>query len=376
MTIYVDVSAAVHGKAGLSRYAESLVHSLEPLMGDRLSVFQNSLGRRGPLKGWTPERTAGVTWSYKPWRAMVLARQWAGWPMSGLLPGAELFHATEHLLPPLGRIPTVLTVHDLIFERYPAYHKRANYLYLRAAMPLFCRHASAIIAISESTKADLMGLYSVPGSKITVIPEAAAPEFHPQSRRRIKQVREHYRLPERYILAVGTLEPRKNLSRLIDACGPLFDRGLADALVLVGARGWLVEDFDAHVASSPWRERILLPGFVAEEDLPVVYAGALITAQPSLYEGFGLPVLEAMACGSPVCSSTAASLPEVGGEAARYFDPTHVSAMSATLLEVAADEDLQEQMRQAGLAQAARFSWDRTARETYALYERVISRHR
>ncbi|MHB1319765.1 MAG: glycosyltransferase family 4 protein [Anaerolineae bacterium] len=372
MTIYVDVSAAVHGKAGLSRYAESLVRALEPLLGDRLALFQNSLGSRGPLQGLQAHRTAGVRYGYRPWRALVLASQITRLTMSNLLPEVELFHATEHLLPPMGKVPTVLTVHDLIFERYPEYHKRANYLYLRAAMPLYCRRASAIIAISQSTKNDLATLYGISEHKIHVITEAASPGFVPQSAERVADVRARYGLPERYILAVGTLEPRKNLSRLIDACGPLFDHGTVDALVLVGSRGWLGEEFDAHLAASPWRDRVILPGFVHEVDLPAVYAGATITAQPSLYEGFGLPVLEAMACGSPVCSSSASSLPEVGGEAARYFDPTDVEDMSVTLERVASDDSLRREMRVAGLARAATFSWERTARETLALYEQTI----
>jgi glycosyltransferase involved in cell wall biosynthesis len=372
MTIYVDVSAAVHGKAGLARYAESLVRALEPLLGERLGLFQNSLGSRAPLEGLEAQPTAGVGYGYKPWRALVLAGQALRCSMSSLIPEAELFHATEHLLPPMGKVPTVLTVHDLIFERYPEYHKRANYLYLRAAMPLYCRRASAIIAISQSTKADINALYGIPEPKIHVIAEAAAPGFVPQSPERISDVRARYGLPARYILAVGTLEPRKNLSRLIDACGPLFDHGIVDALVLVGSRGWLVEEFDSHLAASRWREKVILPGFVQEADLPAVYAGATVTAQPSLYEGFGLPVLEAMACGSPVCSSSTSSLPEVGGEAARYFDPTSVEEMSATLTQVAGDDELRQQMSEAGVARAAAFSWERTARETLALYERTI----
>jgi len=374
MTIYVDVSAAVHSKAGLSRYASSLVRALDPLLGERLGLFQNGLGARAPLEGFS-DRTVGVPYGYKPWRAMVLASQGLCVRLIRHLPDAELFHATEHLLPTVGRVPTVLTVHDLIFQRYPQYHKRANYMYLRAAMPLFCRRASAVIAISDSTRRDLIELYGLPEDKITVIAEAAAPAFTPQSPERIQDVRTRYGLPERYVLALGTLEPRKNLSRLIDASGPLIERGIIDALVLVGARGWLVDEFDQHLASSRWRERVIQPGFVAEEDLPALYAGAVLTAQPSLYDGFGLPVLEAMASGCPVCSSSASSLPEVGGDASRYFDPHDVDDMADVLLQVAADDAVRQQMREAGLARARTFSWARTARETAALYEKVIAEH-
>ena len=172
-------------------------------------------------------------------------------------------------------------------------------------------------------------------------------------------------------MSSGISPPRKNLIRLLEACGPLMAEGLLDGVVLVGSKGWLTEDFDRFMQDYAWRERVLLPGFVAEEDLPSVYAGALVTAQPSLYEGFGLPVLEAMASGCPVVSSNASSLPEVGGDAARYFAPDDVEAMRATLGAVLADEGLRDVMRARGLARAAEFSWERTARETVALYERV-----
>lgn len=373
MSIYVDVSSAVHGKAGLKRYAESLVWALRPLLGDRLRLFQNSLGRRGPLPGFEGWPTAGVRWGYKPWRSLVAAGQWLRRPMNGLVPGAELFHATEHLLPPLRGIPTVLTVHDLIFEHLPEHHRLLNRAYLGATMPLYCRRASAIIAVSEATKRDLVALYGLPPERISVIPEAADPRFRPQPQEAVERVRARYGLPPRYVLAVGTIEPRKNLPRLVDACGPLLDDGLIDALVLVGGLGWLYEGFLRHVEASPWRERVIRPGFVPDDDLPAVYAGAVATAQPSLYEGFGLPVLEAMASGCPVCASETSSLPEVGGDAALYFDPNDTEAIAATLRALAADPDLRAAMSQRGAERAARFSWERTAQETLALYERVIA---
>jgi glycosyltransferase involved in cell wall biosynthesis len=372
MTIYVDVSSAIHAKAGLGRYAASLVHALVPLLGARLRLFQNNLGRRGPLAGWEGAPSAGVRLGYKPWRMAVWLAQQLRWPMDGLLPGACLFHATEHLLPALAHVPTVLTVHDLIFERYPQYHKAANYLFLRTAMPLFCHRATAIIAISEATKRDLQHYYAIDPAKITVISEAAAEHFCPQTPERIAAVRAHYKLPPRYVLSVGTLEPRKNLSRLVDSCGALLAEGLIDGLVLVGSKGWLYEDFFAHLATLPWRERVILPGFVADEDLPAVYAGALVTAQPSLWEGWGLPVLEAMACGSPVATSGLSSLPEVGGEAARYFDPENSVEMTDVLRTIISDVPLRTVMRTRGLERAALFSWRRTAEQTLALYERVL----
>jgi len=263
-------------------------------------------------------------------------------------------------------------VHDLVFERFPQYHKLLNYTYLRAAMPLYCQRATAIVAVSRATRDDLVGFYGLDPAKITVIPEAAAPRFCPQPPERVETVRRQYGLPGRYVLAVGTLEPRKNLGRLVDACGPLLARDLIDGLVLAGGKGWLCKEFFRHLAETPWRDRVVLPGFVPDGDLPAVYAGATVTAQPSLYEGVGLPPLEAMACGSPVCVSRASSLPEIVGDAGRYFDPLNVEEMTAALRDVLRDEALRQDMRRRGLARAACFSWRRTAEETLALYERVI----
>jgi len=375
MTIYVDVSSAVHAKAGLKRYAECLVSELRPLLGDRLCLFQNSLGRCGPLPGWEGHSVVGVRWGYRPWRLAVWLRHLGHWPMDGMLPHASLFHATEHLLPPFDHIPTVLTVHDLIFQRFPQYHKAFNYRYLCATMPIYCRKATAIIAVSEATKSDLQEFYSIAPAKITVIPEAAAPHFVPQMPRRIQAVKRRYGLPPRYVLCVGTIEPRKNLTRLVDACGPLLAQNLIDGLVLVGRKGWLYEGFFRHLNTLPWHDKVILPGYVADADLPAVYAGALVTVQPSLCEGFGLPVLEAMASGSPVCASKVSSLPEVGGDAARYFAPENTEEISEVLCEVLLDADLRQSIRQRGLARAALFSWRRTAQQTLALYERVLECH-
>ena len=264
--IYVDVSSAVHSKAGLQRYADSLVRALVPLLGARLGLFQNSLGRLGPLDvaaaGGPQPPTVGVPFGYKPWRGLVALRQALRLSMDGTFAQAELFHATEHLLPPLAGVPTVLTVHDLVFEHYPQYHRVRNRLYLRAMLPLFARRASAIITVSQFTKDDLVHRYAIPEAKVTVIPEAAALRFAPQPEERVAAARLRYGLPHRYLLTVGTIEPRKNLTRLLEACGPLFDDTHIDALVIVGSKGWLYEGFFRALEAFPWRHRVLLPGYV------------------------------------------------------------------------------------------------------------------
>jgi len=372
MTVYLDISAAVHRRAGLGRYAESLTWALVAAHPDCYALFYNRERGVEPLAGLEHLPTRTIALGYKPWRMLVWLGQLARVGFDRLLPSAELFHATEHLLLPLWSVPTILTVHDLIFRHLPEHHKPLNRWYLNLTMPLYCRRATRIITISEHSRRDLVAAYGLPPDKITVIYEAAAPRFRPQPSEAVNAVRARYGLPDRYLLFVGTIEPRKNLTRLLDAFETVHAEGLSDGLVIVGKRGWLYGDFFARLEASPAREAILLPGYVPDADLPAVYAGAQVSVLPSLYEGFGLPVLEAMACGTPTVASNAASIPEVGGEAALYFDPTDLETMTQTIRRVLCETALRERMQARGLAQAARFSWERAARETLAVYGQAM----
>jgi len=317
-----------------------------------------------------PARTVAL--GYKPWRMLVWLGQLSRVGFDRLLPGAELFHAAEHLLLPLRSIPTVLTVHDLIFRHLPEHHKPLNRWYLNLTMPLYCRRADHIIAVSEHSKRDLISAYGIAAEKVTVVYEAAAPDFCPQLPQAVASVQSRYGLPERYLLFVGTIEPRKNLSRLLAAFESVHADGLVDGLVVVGKRGWLYGDFFARLEESPVRDAVLLPGYVPDDDLPAFYAGAQALVLPSVYEGFGLPVLEAMACGTPAVASNASSIPEIGGDAALYFDPVDVGAIIDAIRRLLGDGGLREAMRERGLVQAARFSWQQAAAETRAVYDTVM----
>lgn len=371
MPLYLDVSPAVHAKAGLSRYAANLAQALVRERSERFAFFYNRSGDCRIPPWLSGRRTRSVRAGYKPWRMMVWLSQLARLNFDRLLPECELFHATEHLLLPLKHCPTVLTIHDLVFTVFPQHHKRLNRWYLNAALPLYCRRADAIICVSEHSKADLVNIWGIDPAKIHVVYEAADPSFRPAPPERVAAVRARYGLPQRYLVAVGTIEPRKNLNRLLDALSLLRKQGDDVRLVIVGGMGWLYKGFLEKLETFEHRDSVVQPGFVPDVDLPSVYTGAVMTVVPSLYEGFGLPILESMACDTPVVSSRAASLPEVGATAVRYFDPSDVESMAVAIGEVWRSAVLRHDMAEAGRARAAQFSWARAARETIHVYENL-----
>ena len=373
MTIYYDIAAAVHGDPGLGRYAATLGRELSQMHPEALTFFYNDDTAMAPPPGLDTVPWRTVRAGRKRWRMQVALGQLLRRPFDHLLPGAELYHATEHLLMPLRGPATVLTVHDLLFRHFPRYHKLQNYVYLNLAVPTFCRRADAIIAVSEHTKRDLVQCYRIDPEKVVVIYEAAAPSFALPPAGAIAAARTRYHLPDRYLMTLCAIEPRKNHAGYLGAF-EILCREDPDLYWLIGGRkGWLYESFFAALERSPVRDRVILPGYIEDEHLPAVYGGALAFVFPSYGEGFGLGPLEAMACGTPVLSSDATSLPEVGGDAARYFSPHDVDEMVEATRTVLSDSALQVEMRAEGLAQAARFSWRRAAKETWALYERLIS---
>lgn len=370
--IYVDVSAAVHSRAGLGRYSERLARSLHDAYSGRIALFHNQ-GAAGQLPGsLTGIQRRSVRLGYKPWRSAVLIAHLLHLGFNRIVPDARLFHSTEHLLMPLRHVPTVLTVHDLIYKLYPQYHKRLNYWYLNLAMPLFCRRARAIIAVSEASKRDIVRHYDVKPDKIHVVYEAAAEHFAPPDAKDIARVRHKYDLPDQFLIHLSTIEPRKNLSRLVEALKQLRQTRPTLKLVLVGSKGWLYEDFFARIRREGLQKDVITLGWTPDADLPAVIGAAQLAVQPSLYEGFGLPVLEHMACGQVVAASDANSHPEIGGDAAAYFDPEDVRDMTNVVGRLLDDEEERQERRHEGLQQAAKFSWQRAARETMEVYEHVL----
>ena len=372
--IYIDISAAVHSRAGLGRYSEMLASSLLAAQPQRIALFYNFGGQAhfpSSLPNTAHQRYVNL--GYKPWRMAVLLAQLGHVPFNRLVPDATLFHSTEHLLLPLRDTPTVLTVHDLIYKLFPSYHKKLNYWYLNQAMPLFCRKADAIIAVSKATKQDIVKYYGIDPAKIHVVYEAASSHFKPPSPASIVRVRKKYDLPKRFLIHLSTIEPRKNLDRLLDALMALRQFYPDLHLVLAGGRGWLYEDFFARIEAEGLSNLVHSPGWVPDNDLPAVLAAADLAVQPSLYEGFGLPILEHMASGQVVAASNVSSHPEIGADAAAYFDPTNTAEMIAVIRRLLDDRDEYAHRRHLGLTQAGKFSWRRAARETTAVYDSLLS---
>ncbi len=368
--IVIDYTPALRQTAGIGRYTRSLVGALADLdRGNSYTLFCAGAGeeagewpanfrvRTSPL----PERWLTIAWQRL--RLPVPAEWLAG--------RAALFHSPDFTLPPLAGARGVVTVHDLSFLRLPECADPGLRAYLRQAMPRAVGRAHRILADSCNTQADLVELLGVPQERISVVHGGVEPRFHRVTDRDLLEaVRARYRLPERFILAVGTLEPRKNYPRLIAAYAALrrLEPDLPHRLVIAGRPGWLYEEIYTQVAREGLADSVNFAGFVADADLPALYTLAGVLAFPSLYEGFGLPPLEAMACQTPVVAGRNSSLIETVGDGGLLVDATDVTALAAALRRVIAEPETRAALIQAGLDQAARFTWQAAAQELLAAY--------
>ncbi len=279
----------------------------------------------------------------------------------------DVLFVPAHVVPLFAPGPVVVTIHDLGYRYEPEAHPWHSRLYLEWSTRWSVRRATRVIAISETTRNDLLRFYRVPEEKIRVIPHGVDPHFTPQPLEAQHRARGRYGLRGPYVLYVGTIQPRKNLVRLVRAFERLADHEPDLELVLAGSRGWLAEPIEQAVATSRHSQRIRLLGYVPEDDLPALYSAAAVVTLPSLYEGFGLPALEAMACGVPVVASARGALPEIAGPAL-MVDPLDVDALAAALRQ-ALDPGVQQQLVAAGLEHARRFRWEAAGRATLDVLE-------
>jgi glycosyltransferase involved in cell wall biosynthesis len=373
-TYVLDARTATTHFPGICRYASCLAEGMVPelLSHERLVLLRDPR----PESPWQVPAAGGrLSVVDVPASPFSLRQQWSVPSLLRTL-GASLYHSCYYLMPYLRVVPTVLTVHDLIPTVLPDEASFRARLVFRWATALALRSSEAVIAGSESTRADVLRAYNIDADWVSVIPYAAGAAFHPRSADEVHAARRSYQLPDRYVFYLGSNKPHKNLSRLVEAWAWIRDS-------LPGGTDWRL------VIAGEWdrrypQARLLAEGLglgaevqwlgrVEEKDLPALYSGAGVFIYPSLYEGFGLPVLEAMACGVAVACSGSSALAEVAGDAGLRFDPMSVDAIARALRRLLADDDLRQQLREKGLDRAARFSWRRTASETLAVSRKLLS---
>ena len=373
LRICLDISAGLAQGAGIGRYARELAIALDELQGGPdLTLFHN----RQPLDKLPASLSrlsrVVIPLNNKLWRALVLTGARLPEMWGNAIAHCDLFHGTDSLVPRI-KLPTVLTIHDLSTTLYPQHHTLLHRMYARVSLPGMARDAAAVITDSVATRLDLIEHLHLPPDKVHVIYLGVDHGlFYPRNHVHAQQeVLQSLNIKPPYILAVGTLEPRKNLASFLRAYASLpADRPHA---VLVGARGWGESPLFNLVKELGLEESVHFTGYVADTMLPTLYSGAEFFVYPSIYEGFGLPILEAMACGAPVITSNVSSMPEVTGDAGLLVDPMSIDSIKLAMQELLVNNDLKTTLRTAGPLRAAQFTWERTARQTIEVYQGIQS---
>lgn len=369
MKCAIDLTQIPNKLAGVGFYMENLIKGLAEI--DQINEYQ--LFIREPILTYFKVDRPNFKYVIIPnyplairviWEQIVL-------PIRLLFSGSKVLHSPHYTTPLFGWwFKRVVTFPDMTFFLFPKKHLRFKVIYFWIMIRLSSVIADAIISISHSTTKDISRLLKSDQRKLKTIPLAVARSYRSDiSAEQIESVRQHYNLPNKYLLFVGTIEPRKNVKCLVDAYLSL-GKTYKDTykLVLVGRKGWHYEDLFDYLDNHPEKDCIVFTGYVAENDLPAIYNGASLFVYPSFYEGFGIPVLEALACGIPTITANTSSLPEVAGEAALLVDPQRPEDITNAITTVLADPERVKMMVKKGLAQAASFSWEKCARETQAIY--------
>ena len=371
-----DARTAIDQFPGIGRYVRSLTSALTAQLraDEQLTLLSNPTGSAAwdaqlpSARDARPAQTIPVTSSpfsiSQQWRIpLLLKRLQAGEP--------TLYHSPYYVMPYRTGLPTVLTFYDTIPLRYPHLVPFKGRLFYRLATTLALRAASRVVVISEAARSDLTRSFRIPLSRVSVTPLAAGSHFRPQSNAEVDRTLDKYGLPARFILYVGINKPHKNLPALIDAYAQLSTRNSAP-LVIAGAWDERYPQPRQRSEHHQLCNAVRFLGPVSEADLPALYSAATMFVFPSLYEGFGLPVLEAMACGTPVACSDAASLTELTGGAARLFNPHAVAEIRDAIAELLEDEQQRVRRREQGLARASHFSWQATAAATLHTYRELL----
>ncbi len=369
MRIGIDARLMFHQPAGISRYTGHLLHAMAKLnKTDEFIIFQHRKHRLPLITQANFRRSTLYTPVHHRFEQFLLPVELARFSL-------DLLHSTDFIPPLYSTTPAVITVHDLAFLHWPHFLTTDSAAYY-GQIDRAVKHARHIIVPSESTQKDLTRLLGVPEDKISVIYEAADPSFQPlplaATRREVMQ---QYNIPEAYILIVGTIEPRKNVNGLLHAFHHLRTKyNLTDVgLVIAGSHGWLYEEIMETVSKLGLQKSTYFLGRVPDENLRKLYVGARCLIHPAHYEGFGLPPLEAMACGTPTIVSNISSLPEVVGDAALLVDPNNPEEIAVALQRLLTNPELHAELRAKGLQRAHCFSWEMAAQSTLEVYRKVAS---
>jgi glycosyltransferase involved in cell wall biosynthesis len=306
-------------------------------------------------------------------RGLLKKRWWSlGLPLHLLRNSFDLFHGTNYEIPLWSRRPTVLTIHDLSLLKHSEVHEERLVQRARWRLPLMAKSASRIITPSNSVKTEVCEAFAVDPDKVAVTPEAPRSAF---KRRKDPELLKRLGIDDDFILFVGTIEPRKNLRRLVDAYDEVLrTTSLSPKLVIAGGQGWLMDDFAASIKQKGLEQRVCLTGYLQDEDLCTLYSSCAVFVYPSLYEGFGLPPLEAMACGAPVITSRIPSLMETVGSAARLVDPNDTGDLARALIEMLSHDHVRQHYAELASNHVKKFSWEQTALKTLAVYRQLEPR--
>ena len=368
--IAIDYTPAYEQGGGIGRYVRELVAALAQADSQTsYRLFVAGVNSNGLPSPPAPNFTWNSTALSPRWLARIWHRARLPIPVEFFTGSVDLYHATDFVLPPTrSKTRTLLTVHDLSFVRVPEAASPGLKAYLDRVVPASVSRADHVLADSQATKNDLVSLYDTPSHKISVLLSGVDARFKRTDPSVLLTMRRKYRLERPFIFSIGTVQPRKNYGRLIQALALLRRKNYEIDLVIAGGKGWLDDPIYETVRDTYMQQHVHFIGFADETDLPALYSAAECLAFPSLYEGFGFPVLEAMACGTPVVTSNVSSLPEVAGNAGLMVDPYDTEAIAQALTNILDDTALRSQLIEKGYAQVGRFSWVESARKLRQIY--------